>query len=344
MSRVTAELVIGCALFVILAAGGSYLLARSALKPVERLRAEVSDLSVRDASGTLAVPRTHDEISALASTMNELLVRVRTSLERERSLVADASHELRTPFAILQGELELAQRPGRTHDELMSAVTIAAEEVARLTRLADDLLLLSRSDQGQLPLLPVVVDVREYLDVIMGHADPRITGHRMTCWVDAPSRPSGSHRPGPNQTGRRQPDRQLAEILPTRLGDRTACRGKRSRPLARGSGQRTRVRPDIPPPCLRAVPALGRQPVQRPRRGWSRSGYRFVDRRCPWGNGHRRKQPRRWSMCSCHPAGCHLSISVGHFIAVPVTTTRVHRAAYVTRDRPPTNFTDEACG
>ena len=48
MSRVTTELVIGCSLFVILAAGGSYLLARSALKPVERLRAEVSDLSVRD--------------------------------------------------------------------------------------------------------------------------------------------------------------------------------------------------------------------------------------------------------------------------------------------------------
>ena len=79
MSRVTTELVIGCSLFVILAAGGSYLLARSALKPVERLRAEVSDLSVRDVPATLAVPRTHDEISALASTMNELLVRVRTS-------------------------------------------------------------------------------------------------------------------------------------------------------------------------------------------------------------------------------------------------------------------------
>ena len=123
MSRVTTELVIGCSLFVILAAGGSYLLARSALKPVERLRAEVSDLFVRDIPATLAVPRTHDEISALASTMNELLVRVRTSLERERSLVADASHELRTPFAILQGELELAQRPGRTREELMATVT-----------------------------------------------------------------------------------------------------------------------------------------------------------------------------------------------------------------------------
>ncbi len=187
MSRVTTELVIGCSLFVILAAGGSYLLARSALKPVERLRAEVSDLSVRDIPATLAVPRAHDEISALASTMNELLVRVRTSLERERSLVADASHELRTPFAILQGELELAQRPGRTREELIATVTVAAEEVARLTRIADDLLLLSRGDQGQLPIQPQVVTVRDYLEEIMDHARPRILEHGMTCEVDAPS-------------------------------------------------------------------------------------------------------------------------------------------------------------
>jgi len=187
MSRVTTELVIGCSLFVILAAGGSYLLARSALQPVERLRAEVSDLSVRDIPETLAIPRTHDEISALASTMNELLVRVRMSFERERSLVADASHELRTPFAILQGELELAQRPGRTREELMATVTVAAEEVARLTRIADDLLLLSRGDQGQLRILPVVTSVRDYLEEIMGHAEPRITGHGMTYRVDAPS-------------------------------------------------------------------------------------------------------------------------------------------------------------
>jgi signal transduction histidine kinase len=187
MSRVTTELVIGCSLFVILAAGGSYLLARSALKPVERLRAEVSDLSVRDIPATLAVPRTRDEISALASTMNELLVRVRTSLERERSLVADASHELRTPFAILQGELELAQRPGRTREELMATVTVAAEEVARLTRIAGDLLLLSRGDQGQLPIHPEVVTVRNYLEEIMDHARPRILEHGMTCEVDAPS-------------------------------------------------------------------------------------------------------------------------------------------------------------
>ena len=65
MSRVTTELVIGCTLVVLLAGVGAYLLARSALKPVERLRTEVSELSVRDLPEPVGVPRTHDEIARL---------------------------------------------------------------------------------------------------------------------------------------------------------------------------------------------------------------------------------------------------------------------------------------
>ena len=307
MSRVKTELVIGCSLFVILAAGGSYLLARSALRPVERLHAEVSDLSVRDIPATLAVPRTHDEISALASTMNELLVRVRTSLERERSLVADASHELRTPIAILQGELELAQRPRRTHEELMATVTVAAEEIARLTRITDDLLLLSRGDQGLLPIHPEVVNVRDYLDEIMDHARSRILEHGLTCEVDAPS----------SLWARIDPDR-IGQVLDnlidnslrycsSRLSDRNARRGNGSGPLARSSGQRTRFRPDLPSACVRTVQSLRHQPVQRPRRRRSRSGNRFVDRWCSWRHGHRREQARRGGLYPGHTPRRHLA-------------------------------------
>ena len=73
-------------------------------------------------------------------------------------------------------------------DELTAAVTVAAEEAARLTRIADDLLLLSRGDQGQLLILPVVVGVRDLPGRDHGsRRSPRITGHGMTCRVDAPS-------------------------------------------------------------------------------------------------------------------------------------------------------------
>ena len=108
--------------FVAAAGLGGYGLARAALSPVERMRREVASVSARNPAPGLQVPRTRDEIAALATTMNELLGRLQAALARQRALVADASHELRTPFAVLRGELELASRPGRSREELAAAV------------------------------------------------------------------------------------------------------------------------------------------------------------------------------------------------------------------------------
>ena len=83
---------------------------------------------------------------------------------RERAFVADASHELRTPLAILKTELELALREGRSRDELVEALRSAAEETDRLVRLAEDLLILARADQGRLPLRSSALDIGELLD------------------------------------------------------------------------------------------------------------------------------------------------------------------------------------
>jgi signal transduction histidine kinase len=184
---VTTQLAVGFSLVVLLAAVGAYFLSRSALRPVERLRREVASLSERRVPEAVGVPKTHDEIAALATTMNELLMRLRSSLERERGLIADASHELRTPFAVLRGELELAQRPGRSHDELVAAIAAAADEAARLNRIADDLLLLSRGDQDQLPMHFEVTNVHQLFTMIAHHAEGRMHSHRISCKVDVPT-------------------------------------------------------------------------------------------------------------------------------------------------------------
>ena len=97
----------------------------------------------------------------LFRSLNDLLSRLDAAIERERSFVADASHELRTPLATLRTELELALRRPRSAEELRRAITSAAEETERLTRLADDLLLIARADQGQLALRTSAVDVPE---------------------------------------------------------------------------------------------------------------------------------------------------------------------------------------
>ncbi len=185
LREVAVGLLIGGAVFVIIAGTGAYWLAHVALAPVERLRREVAALSERDSGPALRVPRTHDEIAALAGTMNELLVRLRGALARQRAFVADASHELRTPFAVLHGELELAGRPGRSKQELSAAVASAAQETDRLTRITDDLLLLARGDEDKLSLRPERTDITALLAASAERARPRAEMAGVTCRLSA---------------------------------------------------------------------------------------------------------------------------------------------------------------
>ena len=97
----------------------------------------------------LPVPAARDEISRLAETLNDMLARLEAAFEHERRFVADASHELRTPLALLRTELELALRRPRSREELEEALRSAAEETDRLTRLAEDLLLIARSTRAR---------------------------------------------------------------------------------------------------------------------------------------------------------------------------------------------------
>jgi two-component system OmpR family sensor kinase len=187
LRQVSGALLIGGAVFLIAAGIGAYWLARAALAPVERLRREVAALSERGSGATVRVPGTRDEIAALAGTMNDLLVRLHGALARQRAFVADASHELRTPFAVLQGELELAGRPGRSRAELTAAVASAAEEAGRLTRLTDDLLLLARGDEATLRLQLARTDVTRLLAQSAERASGRTAAAGVTCRVEAPA-------------------------------------------------------------------------------------------------------------------------------------------------------------
>lgn len=165
---------------------GAFLLATGALSPVERLRRQVSALSDRDENVSVEVPRTKDEIAALARTMNALLGRLHEALVKQRSFVADAGHELRTPFAILQGELELAARPGRNIEELRSAISNAADEAARLFRLAEDLLFLARGDQATPELSIARIRVRTVAEGAAGLVATRAEAAGVAVSIDVP--------------------------------------------------------------------------------------------------------------------------------------------------------------
>ena len=162
LHRLFRELLFASPLALLLASLAGYGLAAAALRPVEAMRRRAAAVSATE-PGRLPVPSGRDEISRLATTLNEMLGRLEAAFEHERRFVANASHELRTPLAMLRTELELALRRPRSHDELEAALRSAAQETNRLSQLAEDLLLIARADQGGLPIRPERVAAEELL-------------------------------------------------------------------------------------------------------------------------------------------------------------------------------------
>ncbi len=119
-----------------------YRLARAALAPVERYRAEAARIAAGETAVRLAVPATDDEVARLGGTLNDMLTALESALQRERQFIHDASHELRTPLTLLSTELELALRRPRTTAELERTLRAAAADTADLIALADALLAL----------------------------------------------------------------------------------------------------------------------------------------------------------------------------------------------------------
>jgi two-component system OmpR family sensor kinase len=146
------QLLIGGPLALALSALAGYGLAAGALRPVESMRREAEAVSASTPGRRLSQPPADDEIGRLGQTLNAMLGRLETALERERRFVSDASHELRTPLASLRTELELAHRRERSREELEAALRSAAEETERLSQLAEDLLVLARAQGGELPV------------------------------------------------------------------------------------------------------------------------------------------------------------------------------------------------
>lgn len=152
LSSLLTLLLIGGPVALILASIAAYWTVGAALRPVEAMRRRASEVSASGSQQRLPVPDAKDELRKLGVTLNQMLDRLQTALERERAFVDDASHELRTPLAAHKAELELALRYGATTDELRTAIASAIEEADRLSQLAESLLVIARSDKGELAL------------------------------------------------------------------------------------------------------------------------------------------------------------------------------------------------
>jgi two-component system, OmpR family, sensor kinase len=161
-------LLIGGPVALLLASLAGYVVSGRALRPVEAMRRRAAAISAAEPEQRLPLPAADDEIRRLGETLNQMLARLEEGLERERAFVDDASHELRTPLAMHKTELELALRYAKTPEEMRAAISSAIVEVDRLIQLAEDLLVLARSEEGKLALdlrrvtvAELLADVRE---------------------------------------------------------------------------------------------------------------------------------------------------------------------------------------
>jgi signal transduction histidine kinase len=180
------EYLLGGPLALLIATMAGYTLAAAALRPVEAMRRRAASIGGSTPGSRLPTPRSRDEVSRLAETLNDMLGRLEAAFEHERRFVDDASHELRTPLSLLRTELELALRHPRSREELEQALRSAAEDAERLSRLAEDLLLFARFDQGRLPLRRETLDVRELLDDVAARHETRARGAGRELRVEAP--------------------------------------------------------------------------------------------------------------------------------------------------------------
>lgn len=173
VSEVELDILIAGGAAIVVATAGAWWLARAALAPVEKMRQRVAEISEHDLTARLDIPDTSDELAALARTMDDLLARHQGTLAHQRAFIADAGHELRTPLAVLSGELEMAGRPGRSPEQLTQAVHRAKTETDRISHLAQDLLLLATVDEGRLAL-----HVEPFVTAEMLHAAVAIRASR----------------------------------------------------------------------------------------------------------------------------------------------------------------------
>ncbi len=173
-------------LSLLLTIGGGWLLAKFALRPVVSAAQAAESISVTNLKERLQPYSGKDEFGVLITTLNRMIARVEEGVKRLQQLTQDAAHELRTPIAILRGDLELAYHDEKASEDMRVFLQKTLDRVIALGRIVDNLLLLARSDSGNYPIKKVLfrldAAVQEIFEDLQILADGRaLTVHLQAC-------------------------------------------------------------------------------------------------------------------------------------------------------------------
>jgi two-component system OmpR family sensor kinase len=181
-------LFVGLAVVILAVVGSaSALLARQALRPIDRIVAQARHTGLASLGARLPHPGTPDEIGRLVDTLNDMLERLERSFEVQRRFTADAAHELRSPLSRLRAELEVALRRPRDTREYEETVHSALDEVIRLQRLVEALLELARIDAGHQPEPPEDIEASDIVEAAVAAVAREAERRGVTVTVECPA-------------------------------------------------------------------------------------------------------------------------------------------------------------
>lgn len=182
-------LTLGFPIALLLAGFGGYALARKALGPVDAMTVEAERISAEQLNQRLPIENPHDELGKLASVFNAMLGRLETAFNQLRRFTADASHELRTPLTAIRSVGEVALQGQKSPPEYKDAIGSMLEEVDRLTRLVESLLVLSRADAGHVQLERTEISLLALAQEAVGLVEVLAEEKRQQIAVEGETRP-----------------------------------------------------------------------------------------------------------------------------------------------------------
>lgn len=174
---------------ILLASVLTYWFSGRGIAPLNDIIRTAGEIGVNDLTTRLKVPKTHDELHRLTNALNQMLTRIESSVRRITQFTADASHDLRTPLALIRGNAELALRRSRTSDEYRDALRTILRTTEEATGLVENLLALARADAGAATLQFRRLDLMIHLRKAASEAGALASGQGIRVVQELPSGP-----------------------------------------------------------------------------------------------------------------------------------------------------------